>query len=128
MERKSPAENRQALDLTQTAPTPRLGAPAGGERTIIQPTGEATEAQTGGSPIDFDRTLRQDDLRELIGDRPIATPAATGSRYRILSLHARGGLGIVYLAEDTELRRRVALKEIQVRHANDARSRQRFNL
>ena len=33
---------------------------------------------------------------------------------------------IVYIAEDTELRRRVALKEIQVRHAHDARSRHRF--
>ncbi len=43
-------------------------------------------------------------------------------RYRVLSAHARGGLGEVFLAEDTELHRRVALKEIQARHAaNPAR-------
>jgi hypothetical protein len=33
-------------------------------------------------------------------------------RYRIISPHRRGGLGVVYLALDRELRRRVALKEM----------------
>ncbi len=37
-----------------------------------------------------------------------------------------GGLGEVYLAEDTELHRRVALKEIQAKHANNPVSRDRF--
>ena len=40
--------------------------------------------------------------------------------------HAKGGLGEVYLAEDSELHRRVALKEIQPKHALDQVSRERF--
>lgn len=49
-------------------------------------------------------------------------------RYRILRPHARGGLGEVFVAEDAELHREVALKEMQARHAADAGSRGRFLL
>ena len=44
----------------------------------------------------------------------------------IVGEHAKGGLGEVFLAEDTELHRRVALKEIQARHAQNPVSRERF--
>src|SRR5204862_5867866 len=61
---------------------------------------------------------------------PPAAGAATsaGTRFRILRRHARGGLGEVYVALDTELNREVALKEIQDRHVDDAGSRARFLL
>ena len=51
---------------------------------------------------------------------------APKSRYEILWSHARGGLGQIYVAQDTQLHRRVALKEIQPEQAEDPVSRDRF--
>jgi serine/threonine protein kinase/tetratricopeptide (TPR) repeat protein len=66
---------------------------------------------------------------------PAGSPESTvddvkqaGLRYRILRPHARGGLGEVYVAEDQELHREVALKEIQPEHAHNPHSRGRFLL
>jgi serine/threonine-protein kinase len=54
--------------------------------------------------------------------------AAAGMRYRVLRPHARGGLGEVFVAEDTELERQVALKEIREHRAHEPQSRSRFLL
>ncbi len=63
---------------------------------------------------------------------PLATRMVTpsqslsASRFRVLRPHARGGLGEVFVAEDDELHRTVALKQIKDAHADDADSRNRF--
>ena len=67
------------------------------------------------------------------GHDPYATrtagrPPSAASRFRVLRPHARGGLGEVFVAEDEELRREVALKQIQPHHADHLESRSRFVL
>jgi serine/threonine protein kinase len=84
------------------------------------------------------RGIADDDLQAslgVVGSAPRLSPESTvdevkpaGLRYRIVRPHAKGGLGEVSVAEDLELHREVALKEIQERHAHDPQSRSRFLL
>jgi eukaryotic-like serine/threonine-protein kinase len=57
-----------------------------------------------------------------------ALAPAEGARYRIVRLHAKGGLGEVFVARDVELHRDVAVKQIQDRHCDRPESRSRFLL
>ena len=53
---------------------------------------------------------------------------SSSTRFRIMREHAKGGLGAVLVAFDEELRREVAVKEIQGRHADNPDSQARFLL
>src|SRR5262245_23790369 len=59
---------------------------------------------------------------------PTLAPLAAHAAYRVVRLHAKGGLGEVHVGEDTALHRQVALKRIQDRYAADPQSRRRFLL
>jgi eukaryotic-like serine/threonine-protein kinase len=58
----------------------------------------------------------------------VESSETVSSRFRIMRPHAKGGLGQVFVAKDLELNRDVALKEIQLHHADDVESRARFVL
>jgi serine/threonine-protein kinase len=85
---------------------------------------------------DLDLTLsRVDQLRsgkrsraESARDAQLPVSQPTSERFRVLRPHAKGGLGVVSIAEDRELHREVAMKEIQPEQAWDASSRTRFLL
>jgi serine/threonine-protein kinase len=88
---------------------------AASERTAEDLDRTATHAGASSSADDPDRTATC-----------LGTSTSTGTRFRILRLHDRGGLGEVFVARDEELHREVALKQIKDEHADDAQRRARF--
>lgn len=62
------------------------------------------------------------------GQTSVGVRTSAGGRFQILRPYARGGLGEVLLAMDTELNREVALKQMQPRGACHAHLRSRFVL
>jgi serine/threonine-protein kinase len=72
------------------------------------------------------RRVQEDDTNRAVTSTVVGESTSHGNRFLILRPHAKGGLGEVFVARDTELNRDVAVKEIQSQFAFDACFRSRF--
>ena len=108
-------------DLDQTATFKKDQIDNGTAPTVVPDQ----QHQAGPNPLE--RTFISDSVTT---DGSKAGPRSGNleSRYQVIRPHARGGLGEVFVAQDLELNREVALKEIQSQFADHQDSRSRFVL
>ena len=112
-------------------PGPRRGRPEepGGESSSIGSVHNDlnhivdTEVRASLPLVAAARGDEDTDPYQTVPRTSVGESSSIGTRFRVLRPHARGGLGQVSVALDQELDRRVALKEIQERHADDLTSR-----
>ena len=108
-----PASHTQFQETRVAAPTPAGDADATRTAAVAFPAGDADVTRTAVS------------APPLAGGRP--SPAGIAAeRYVLRGFHAKGGLGEVYKAQDTELDREVAFKRMQAGFADDPRWRDTF--
>src|SRR4051794_5292140 len=113
-------------DVEQSlAAVPAGGSIPDGLAALGDPDIDATLGQVG---VAHPPTHLVEDDPDRTASLSVGPPTSDGQRFRILRPHARGGLGAVFVALDSELNREVALKQILDRHADDPVSRQRFLL
>src|SRR6185503_995451 len=104
-----PEEVPARPDLGQTIPIPLAAVGSGGTGSGLQPPPPgAPAAQSSGTPP------------------RLAAGTVVAGRFRVIRLLGRGGMGEVYLAEDTSLDRQVALKVLSPLLASDPQYVQRF--
>src|SRR5262245_33683729 len=86
-----------------------------------QPAGRSTKPASGARPL-FEAAGREEDLSFL---SPPREPGELGriADYRILKVIGQGGMGVVLLAEDINLKRQVALKIMKKKMAQSEENR-----
>jgi serine/threonine protein kinase len=106
------------------APADETRTPSSSEPSATELEGTQIPPGSGVSDAEMTRTMDRRGPAGLPGTG--RADEKTVGRYAVQGLHAKGGLGEVHTARDTELDREVALKRIQARFADDPVSRRRF--
>ncbi|MFZ1917967.1 MAG: protein kinase [Terriglobales bacterium] len=116
----------EALELTPQARSAFLDEKCTGDARLRQEV-ESLLA-SAGQPLDFlQKPVLEAANRMILDDRHKMMAAGTQlDHYKIISMLGAGGMGEVYLAEDTRLRRKVALKMIAPELTQDERGLRRF--
>ncbi len=115
-------EWQAGLSASATGVLPSVACPVCGAAAVT------LSVALGPERTDVNEDASSDAAREaaILPDPNALAPGGSPRRYETLRLHAKGGLGEVFVARDGELNREVALKRIQADHAARPDSLRRF--
>jgi len=108
------------------------GSAADAQREPPPKPPEEPGARGGHAPSSRGEGIRLHDLEGLptktiaMPVKPVSTGELLAGKYRIIDEIGRGGMGIVVRAEDTRLKRTVALKFLSPEYTGDPEARERF--
>ncbi|HSE98626.1 MAG TPA: protein kinase, partial [Blastocatellia bacterium] len=115
----------QALDLGEEA-RPAFLSEACGEDEMLRREAERLIAASEGEDSFIDSPICAEAVEPSDGNGNRSMEGRFIGPYRIVSLLGRGGMGEVYLAEDTRLERKIALKLLPADHTRDPDRVRRF--
>jgi hypothetical protein len=141
----SPRSRRKTLPSTPIPASPSVSGdanpsasspPLAGEPTVVITPGKAApnqETQAGAKQAIHEPSTRYEppeaqpqELTDFLAPAQSADELGRLGTYRVLRVIGSGGMGVVFLAEDTQLQRLVALKAMLPALAASASARQRF--
>jgi serine/threonine protein kinase/Tfp pilus assembly protein PilF len=116
----------EALQLPADARSRFLKSRCDGDQQLQKELEELLQATD--KPLEFLKQPVIDAAHQMVRDntQPTLAAGARLAHYEIISLLGTGGMGEVYLAEDTRLRRKVALKMLKPELTSEERDLRRF--